>query len=432
MFFPTKIRELTNIESEPPRQQRPWWQLLLGAFALVLGMAHIGVSLRYPSSENVVIPYQIGAMLRTLFMIAVGWAMLTVLRWRQTTTLEQRKGTVLIILASMFALLIGIVLLIDRSAWPAPATVLGYIVMILIMIQIVVLARHGQIILATTMMVLWWFTQVLINMSVSPLSIVFPVFTICILLAGLLSRWWVGIALTLAFPVLYLTFQQLGWLEFQAQDSLALLMFCSVMLFSIASITALYTRSLEQALRSADSRAAELAVAQQILAEANTSLEERVSERTAALEQSLATQASQAETLVASLAEQQRLNQTINDLSFPIIPVRNDALVLPLVGILAEQRANDLLNIALQQVQDSRARVLFLDVTGVAIVDTLVAEALLRVATAVRLLGATTVLVGIRPEVAQTLVSLGSDMSQLRTAATLQAGLEAMGIVRQG
>jgi rsbT co-antagonist protein RsbR len=156
-------------------------------------------------------------------------------------------------------------------------------------------------------------------------------------------------------------------------------------------------------------------------------LEQRVVERTAALEQALATQAAQAQALAASLAEQQRLNQTINDLSFPIIPVRNDTLVLPLIGVLSTPRANTLIETALKRLEETRARHLFIDVTGVAVIDTLVAQALLRLAAAARMLGATVTLVGIRPEVAQTLVSLGADLNELRIAATLQDGLAGVG-----
>lgn len=162
------------------------------------------------------------------------------------------------------------------------------------------------------------------------------------------------------------------------------------------------------------------------LERANVDLEQRVQERTARLEQALATQEAQASALQESLAVQQQLNQTIAQLSVPIIPVRDDVLVVPLVGTIDAERVQVLLDAVLRNVERARARQVFLDVTGVAVIDTQVAGMLFHVATAVRLLGAETVLVGIRPEVAQTLVSLGADLSQMRTAASLQAGLEAL------
>lgn len=80
-----------------------------------------------------------------------------------------------------------------------------------------------------------------------------------------------------------------------------------------------------------------------------------------------------------------------------------------------------------------RARTAIIDITGVAVVDTQVADAMLRAAQAIKLLGARVILTGIRPEVAQTLVSLGVDLSGIVTRSTLQSGIaEALGRSTQG
>ncbi len=111
----------------------------------------------------------------------------------------------------------------------------------------------------------------------------------------------------------------------------------------------------------------------------------------------------------------------------PVIPISDRVLVAPIVGNLDTERTQLLLTTVLNEVEAVRARTVVLDITGVAVVDTQVAAALLRVANAVRLMGAKTLLVGIRPEVAQTLVSLGGNLGELRAAATLQDGLRAIG-----
>lgn len=114
---------------------------------------------------------------------------------------------------------------------------------------------------------------------------------------------------------------------------------------------------------------------------------------------------------------------TLRELSTPLIPVRDDILVMPLVGTLDSTRAQQIMEALLSGVERRRARATIIDITGVSIVDTQVANALLQAAQAVHLLGARVVLTGIRPEVAQTLVGLGVDLSAIITRATLHDGI---------
>lgn len=114
---------------------------------------------------------------------------------------------------------------------------------------------------------------------------------------------------------------------------------------------------------------------------------------------------------------------TLRELSTPLIPLRDDIVVMPLVGALDSNRAQQIMETLLEGVARQGARAAILDITGVNIVDTQVANALLQAAQAVRLLGARVVLTGIRPEVAQTLVGLGVDLEAITTCATLQDGI---------
>ena len=113
----------------------------------------------------------------------------------------------------------------------------------------------------------------------------------------------------------------------------------------------------------------------------------------------------------------------LGGLSTPLIPITDAVLVMPLVGALDTQRAQRVIETLLEGVATQRAQVVILDITGVPIVDTQVAAALLQAAQAVRLLGASIILTGIRPEVAQTLVGLGIDFSGIVTRSTLQAAI---------
>lgn len=112
------------------------------------------------------------------------------------------------------------------------------------------------------------------------------------------------------------------------------------------------------------------------------------------------------------------------ELSTPLIPISDDTLVMPLIGVVDSRRAAQVLETLLRGIAERGAQVAILDITGVGVVDTQVAEALLRAARAAQLLGAEVVLSGIRPDVAQTLVQLGADLGGITTSGTLQAGIQ--------
>jgi rsbT co-antagonist protein RsbR len=99
---------------------------------------------------------------------------------------------------------------------------------------------------------------------------------------------------------------------------------------------------------------------------------------------------------------------------------------MPIVGAVDTERLEILRQEALRSLERARAAVLILDITGVSLVDRAVAQGLLSVVQAARLLGVTLWLVGIRPEVAQAMVELDVDLSAMRTSATLQDVLPAV------
>lgn len=116
--------------------------------------------------------------------------------------------------------------------------------------------------------------------------------------------------------------------------------------------------------------------------------------------------------------------QLIRELSTPLIPISDTVMVMPLIGAISTSRATQITEAALEAVSREGTQVLIIDITGVAVVDTSVVNHLLQMAQATQLLGSIVVLVGISPEVAQTIVQLGMDLSRIVTRSTLQAGLE--------
>jgi rsbT co-antagonist protein RsbR len=147
-----------------------------------------------------------------------------------------------------------------------------------------------------------------------------------------------------------------------------------------------------------------------------TSLEQRVAERTAALEQTVAE-------LQETSHARDELQATVRALFNPVVPVLDGVLVMPLIGVIDTERAGVLLVSLLKAIEQHRARIVILDMTGVPLIDTHVARVLLQANNAARLLGARTVLVGLRPELAQTIVALGVDLADLVTQADLQSGV---------
>ena len=114
----------------------------------------------------------------------------------------------------------------------------------------------------------------------------------------------------------------------------------------------------------------------------------------------------------------------LQELSASLIPVFDKISVMPLVGTIDTERAKLIMENLLEGVVKHRAEVVLLDITGVPVVDTMVAHHIIQAADAVRLVGAKCMLVGIRPEIAQTIVTLGINLKDFTTTSTLQRGVE--------
>jgi rsbT co-antagonist protein RsbR len=124
--------------------------------------------------------------------------------------------------------------------------------------------------------------------------------------------------------------------------------------------------------------------------------------------------------------------EAIRELSTPVLQVRDRLLLIPIIGVLDTHRARMLTEQLLRAVREHRAKVVVLDVTGVAAVDSRVANHLFQTVAAVKLMGAHSIITGLSAEVAQALVVLGIDVSRLTTAGDLQSGLEDAEHVLQG
>jgi rsbT co-antagonist protein RsbR len=113
----------------------------------------------------------------------------------------------------------------------------------------------------------------------------------------------------------------------------------------------------------------------------------------------------------------------LRELSTPLVPLADGVIAMPLIGTIDSVRAHEVMEKLLDGIISLRARTAILDITGVKVVDTMVADALLKVARAARLFGAHVILTGIGPDVARSLGQIGADLSGIVTLGTLQSGI---------
>jgi rsbT co-antagonist protein RsbR len=116
--------------------------------------------------------------------------------------------------------------------------------------------------------------------------------------------------------------------------------------------------------------------------------------------------------------------EAIRELSTPVLQVRERLLILPIIGVLDGQRARQLTEQLLRGIRDNRAKVVVIDITGVPTIDSTVANHLVQTVEASRLMGASVIITGLSSDIAQTLVTLGVDLSKVNAVGDLQGGIE--------
>jgi rsbT co-antagonist protein RsbR len=131
---------------------------------------------------------------------------------------------------------------------------------------------------------------------------------------------------------------------------------------------------------------------------------------------------------VSFVQERERIirqqQEAIRELSTPVLQVRERLLILPIIGVIDPQRSRQVTEQLLRGIRANRARVVVIDITGVPSVDSTVANHLVQTVDASRLMGATVIVTGLSAEIAQTLVTLGVDLTKMKTVGDLQGGIE--------
>jgi rsbT co-antagonist protein RsbR len=115
--------------------------------------------------------------------------------------------------------------------------------------------------------------------------------------------------------------------------------------------------------------------------------------------------------------------KSLMEMSTPVTQIWSGILLLPIVGIIDSKRARDVMNGTLAKIAETQARIFILDISGVGIVDTAVANHLIKITQATRLMGCDCTISGVSPSIAQTIVDLGIDIGSVKTTATMKDAL---------
>jgi rsbT co-antagonist protein RsbR len=337
----------------------------------------------------------------------------------------QRRGrnTIVIAIGLMLMSLASVPLVLIQPD-PAPQLV-GAIGGVFLQLPTIILARRGRVTLAALLLLsLTLSTLFGIPLLSRQIGLVPVFFVVGVLTASVIARpWVVGLSMLVAIVAIISQGALLAAAP-QVHPSAAEISAVGALLAGIAGlIGALGARSNMQSLDAAQQARASAEAAALALDRMIRQLEDRVVERTAALRTALADSEQRTAEQARLLTENTQQRETLRTMSVPVLPVAAQTLVMPLVGTLDAERLALVQHQALAAIITYKARKLLIDITGVPFVDDQVAAGLIAVIGAAHLLGVTTTLIGIRPEVAQTLVSTGVDLTQFRTARDLQAAL---------
>lgn len=128
-------------------------------------------------------------------------------------------------------------------------------------------------------------------------------------------------------------------------------------------------------------------------------------------------------------------SQALMEMSTPVTPIWEGILLLPLVGIIDSSRTQNIMNKTLEKISETRAKVFVMDISGVGAIDTAVANQLIKITKATQLMGCETIISGVSPAIARTMVELGINIGEVRTTATLrdsfELALKAVGVNRK-
>jgi rsbT co-antagonist protein RsbR len=318
----------------------------------------------------------------------------------------------------------------DRLIGVSSSLLLG-----LMLIGAVVVLRRGHFTRAVVLVIVSMIMMVVVNMIPTGLQgsrAVFTLLALPIVLAGLLGgrrllllAFILSVLAVIGVTVLEVATPTLVGYSEQTYDPVLTCVTFVVAAGVLALLIGRFGQALQRALWQARSREQELDALR-------ISLEQQVDTRTTELRQALQDVEQREATLTQTLAELRASEAAVRELSAPVIPLLPGVLAAPLIGALDSARAKVLTENVLAAIERTGAHHVIFDITGVPVVDTNVARVLLNTAAAARLLGTSAALVGVRPEVAETIITLGIDFEAIARYPTLQEAVVVLLAQRHG
>lgn len=417
------ITQLMVIEQARPAGPGLLRYRAIGLLTSLLALAQ-GIFLVRDAAEAVPL-WNLALGLRVALVVAVGLWLVTATPWRAVRAAERRQGRTVAAVAMVLLVFTALLMWLDAGIYVPPFDGMFYWLLLLaLLLQSIALTRLGLVTVGATLLVVQLVIHVLsisgidTAMASTSGSLVYAMVVVC---GALLVRWWAGLVLAPALPLLTALFQSLGISMGTADWLVAAVLAGNLML--IAGLTAVYGRSLERAVDRADEQAAALAESQERLAQHNRTLTAQAAELEAthlALETTVTRQESEIAAAVAALGER---SIELSALQTPVIKVADDVLVAPLIGRWDQSRHEQFLDELLVQVERQRAAHVILDFTGISGMNEATVTMVHRLIQATGLLGCRCVLSGVKPEVAQLLVSLGVTAGACPTAVDLAAAI---------
>ncbi len=334
----------------------------------------------------------------------------------------QRRGQNIVIVGLMLIIMVLLSLpLVFIQPEPLPQLLTSLIGLALI-VAVLIINRRGQVEQASVALV----TLLVVSFAAIPFATgqigLNPVYAVVAVVTAAVIGRERTVALAALVSILGMVWQW-WWLAGSLQDTPGPteVIVVGIILTAVCGvISGIGARSVQRTLGLAQRAQAQAETLARQLTQANQDLETRIAERTAALQAALAESEQRQAALAAALAENERQRREIQAMSVPVLAVRDGMLVMPLIGALDGERIALAQQRALQAIEQAQGRLLLLDITGVPFLDQTAADGLIALAQSARLLGAQVVLIGVSPEVAQTLVSLGIDLSNLQIARDLR------------
>ncbi|MBC8161953.1 MAG: STAS domain-containing protein [Roseiflexaceae bacterium] len=334
----------------------------------------------------------------------------------------QRRGTVILNVSALLSVLLLLAVPASLTRANSLPSLIAVALGVLLVASAFWLARRGYVAVSGWLLVIMS-AAVVVLPSLLRREVTDTLFylSIPILIASVVLRpWQVWLALLVAYAAVAVNAALITTPLSSVTPTLQNLFLVLLMIAGIGFLSARLTKRAfdqdERAQQSVRSAARELE-------QANLRLESEVADRTRSLQQALADvqmRAAEQQRLLDELGEQRVV---IREMSTPVLPLGAHTLVMPLIGGMDSGRLQHLREQALTAIEQRHARRLLLDITGVPIVDSQVAQGIISVVNAARLLGAQVTLVGVRPEVAQTIVGLGLDLSAVQTEQDLESAM---------